>query len=469
MALLLMPLGLMVGCVALVLTLVGETVRDPSHEIIVAVACALVAMWAFVTLPMGEGGGRPGVRGLARWRGLAGRTLVVGTPFSLAIAGAAVLFRNDGAIIGVAALAVISWVTGRDARRLATRVREGSNEGRVFDPVGAILARFMVGGLILFVACALTQPTAEILAQSRPLPVVQLTVAFSCYFLTGIAAVAWARHLSLGTRWRIRHALVAPHLGSRWITSVAVVTALAAACCVVIGVVIVTGAYDPVVVLVGGGAKAVTGGVTRVLELFRVVAPNTGRNIPHHNPHGRGHHQHVANGSRGMNWILLILDIAGTVAALAVIAYVERAWLRARLASLIAWLRSLRLFRRMGALSYGHRVIRRELPEVRIGMVKRAFPGLMSPRERVLYDYDRMLQRAARQGRPRGIGRTAGEFEFELAPLLGTAEADVHVMTAAFVEARYSLHVVSEREAGLMHESWKRVKAALGRISVVKA
>jgi hypothetical protein len=92
----------------------------------------------------------------------------------------------------------------------------------------------------------------------------------------------------------------------------------------------------------------------------------------------------------------------------------------------------------------------------------------MSPRERVLYDYGRLLRRARRQGLPRTIGQTAGEFEFELAPLVGTAGADVHAMTSAFVEARYSLHEVGEREAGLVHESWRRVRAALGRLPVAK-
>jgi hypothetical protein len=87
--------------------------------------------------------------------------------------------------------------------------------------------------------------------------------------------------------------------------------------------------------------------------------------------------------------------------------------------------------------------------------------GALSPRERILYYYLSILRRAERQGFPRQRAQTPYEYDATLAPHLPQAQQEMTLLTEAFVEARYSQHVIEPGQARRMRVEWQRVKAAL--------
>ena len=90
-------------------------------------------------------------------------------------------------------------------------------------------------------------------------------------------------------------------------------------------------------------------------------------------------------------------------------------------------------------------------------------PPPTDPRGRVRYYYGRMLRRGARVGLPRAKGMTSGEYAAYLAERVPEAEAvhDAATLTAAFGEACYSSHSVSESTATEALSLWQRLKKRL--------
>jgi hypothetical protein len=87
--------------------------------------------------------------------------------------------------------------------------------------------------------------------------------------------------------------------------------------------------------------------------------------------------------------------------------------------------------------------------------------GALSPRERILYYYLSILRRAERQGFPRQRAQTPHEYDATLGPHLPQARQEMDLLTQAFVEARYSQHVIEPGQARRVRVDWQRVKAAL--------
>ena len=87
--------------------------------------------------------------------------------------------------------------------------------------------------------------------------------------------------------------------------------------------------------------------------------------------------------------------------------------------------------------------------------------GALLPRERILYYYLSILRRAERQGFPRQRAQTPHEYHVTLSPHLPQARQEMDLLTQAFVEARYSQHVIEPGQARRVRVDWQRVKAAL--------
>lgn len=101
----------------------------------------------------------------------------------------------------------------------------------------------------------------------------------------------------------------------------------------------------------------------------------------------------------------------------------------------------------------------REVP----GGLRRRF-GRLSPRERIGLYYSGVLLRARRGGIPCPRWKTPREYVPVLGPAVGDAHGNFAQLSDLFVEARYSLHELSDRRADEARTDARRVRAALGSV-----
>ena len=99
---------------------------------------------------------------------------------------------------------------------------------------------------------------------------------------------------------------------------------------------------------------------------------------------------------------------------------------------------------------------------------KRIFPrpnlirlSALDPRRQIYFFYLAMIRRGSEQGVERKPSQTPSEYAATLEHALPSATEDVHSMTEAFVEARYSPRKMNAEEANLVKAAWKRVRRAL--------
>jgi hypothetical protein len=85
-----------------------------------------------------------------------------------------------------------------------------------------------------------------------------------------------------------------------------------------------------------------------------------------------------------------------------------------------------------------------------------------SNRGRVLYYYLDLVRRARRAGFPRRPAQTPLAYSRRLKDELPESQAQVDVVTGAFVEARYSLHSIEVGVVQQVRASWQQIKAYLG-------
>jgi hypothetical protein len=137
-----------------------------------------------------------------------------------------------------------------------------------------------------------------------------------------------------------------------------------------------------------------------------------------------------------------------------------------------AWLVRLRLWWRARRARFGHAVqasaaalrarwrARRRVSPMQAS-ARRVRPGDLLPRERVRYLYLQALGRAAERGLERPPHRTPLEFARDLETLLPEAGDDVHALTEAFVDARYTPREIPPAEAQNAQTAWQRLMEAL--------
>jgi hypothetical protein len=183
-------------------------------------------------------------------------------------------------------------------------------------------------------------------------------------------------------------------------------------------------------------------------------------------------------GGAAPGWFEILRSLLFWAAALGMVFYVVRSYLRDRPELLEVLLtqrpiRALRrfliaLWRRLVGLAEAanERIPRRlSLRRARRGSSEAPFRffrlSALSPRERILYYYLSILRRAGQQGFPRQRAQTPYEYDVILGPHLPQARQEMDLLTHAFVEARYSQHLIEPGQARRVRADWQRVKAAL--------
>lgn len=97
----------------------------------------------------------------------------------------------------------------------------------------------------------------------------------------------------------------------------------------------------------------------------------------------------------------------------------------------------------------------------------RRWAGLagLSPRERILYYYLNVLERAAQNGPARRPDQTPYEYEPDLSHSVPEAQPAINLLTQAFVRARYSQEPWFEGQADLAKSLWQHIRRALRQLS----
>jgi hypothetical protein len=88
----------------------------------------------------------------------------------------------------------------------------------------------------------------------------------------------------------------------------------------------------------------------------------------------------------------------------------------------------------------------------------------MTPRDRVRYYYLSVLHRSAREGFGRPPAATPLEYDAMLAERLPEVTVEVHRLSQAFVEARYSEHSITHNDAEAAKGGWQRLRRALAQL-----
>ncbi len=92
----------------------------------------------------------------------------------------------------------------------------------------------------------------------------------------------------------------------------------------------------------------------------------------------------------------------------------------------------------------------------------------MTPRQRVIFYYHRLLRRGEQSQIPRHPSQTPYEYAARLTSSLRLAqdplEEDLKLMTEQFVEARYSRHEISTEQVGRVRQSWEHLRRALNQL-----
>jgi hypothetical protein len=85
----------------------------------------------------------------------------------------------------------------------------------------------------------------------------------------------------------------------------------------------------------------------------------------------------------------------------------------------------------------------------------------LEPRRQIYFFYLAMIRRGSEQGVERKSSQTPSEYAVTLERVLPSVHEEVHSITEAFVEARYSPRKINSEEANLVKAAWKRVRRAL--------
>ncbi len=87
----------------------------------------------------------------------------------------------------------------------------------------------------------------------------------------------------------------------------------------------------------------------------------------------------------------------------------------------------------------------------------------LTPRQRVIFYYLALLRRADEIGIHRQDWQTPLEFSRQLSREFPENEGQVHALTEAFDEARYTAHPVTEQDAGRTRSLWEQMRSILRR------
>jgi hypothetical protein len=384
-------------------------------------------------------------------------------------------------------LAVLSWGASTRTARDLERLYEPPERSLIYvPPTESLTSRFFLGGAVLLIAAGITRiGIAALLNLSRP-PVPGLVLNVLVYFLLGLVMLGQVHFTWLRKQWQAQEIKVTDELASRWVRYSLVFIGLAALLAFLLPTGYTVGLLDAVVTIVYILWYAVTLLFTLLslpfTWLFWLLSKlfGSGRPLPQDKPRPPALPQRELAGPGGPapDWLEILRSLLFWAAALGMLFYVIRSYLHDRPELLEALLRQspIRALRDFLAALWHHllglaeatkeRIPRRlSLPWARPRLSKKPFRffrlGALSPRERILYYYLSIVERARRQGYPRRSSETPYEYDATLGPKLPEARQDMTSLTQAFVEARYSHQTFDHEQDRRVRAIWQRVRAAL--------
>jgi hypothetical protein len=359
---------------------------------------------------------------------------------------------------------------------------------REIHPRERLANRFFSGGVVLLIAAGLTRIGIASLLNLRRPSVPGLILNVLVYFLLGLVMLGQVRFATLRRRWQAQETKIADDLAGRWIRYSLAFIGLAAFLAFLLPTGYTMGLLDVVGWLLGMIIGILS--FIAVLILLLITLPlawlmsllgfeSSPSRPPPLTPE---FDQPPQTAGAAPAWFQILRSLVFWAVALGIIFYVVRSYLRDHpgLREALTTFGPIRALRRLwgalwrwlgGWVRAASQHIPRRLP-LRLGRRKslREEPfrffrlGALSPRERVLYYYLSILRRADQQGLPRRPTQTPHEYYVSLEPSLPQAQQEMDVLTQAFVEARYSRHVVEPDWARRVQANWQRVKAALQAI-----
>ena len=405
--------------------------------------------------------------------------------------------RNPGGIFDLETLAafllaLISWHVAGQTTGDYERLDEPPEYHRYYvSPLDSMAGRFFEGGLVLLVAAGLTRAgLAHLLNLSRP-PVHGLILNVLVYFLVGLVMLGQVRFATLRKRWQAQEIKVSDELPGRWVRYSLAFIGLVAGLAFLLPTGYTLGLLD----VIGWTLGAILGFLSLVftvlfwlfmlplawlLSWLGLVPSQLGLDQPLSRLPPQNQDPPVAP-----DWLQILRSLVFWAIVLGILFYLVRSYLRdhPELAKALANLGLVRALRDMWSAfrrslrslgGWGKAVMERlprhwALPLRRRGTSNREPLGFfrlrgLPPREQVLYYYLSILQRAGRQGLARRPAQTPEEYRSALDPNLLGAHRPLEQLTRAFMEARYSRHVVDSDQVRGVRASWQQVKAALSRL-----
>jgi hypothetical protein len=339
---------------------------------------------------------------------------------------------------------------------------------------------------VLLIVAGITRLGLAALLDLRRPSVPGMVLNVLVYFLLGLAMLGQAQFISLHTRWEMQRMKIADRLASRWVRYSLATIGLAALVAFLlptgytVGLLEVGAAIIDILVYVFTLLGTILSLILTLLLTPLFLLLGMDRPTPRTDLPSLDLRQTETSpaGGGAPAWFEVLRSLLFWAAALGMVLYVVRTYLHDRpellkaLASL-GPIRALRdfliaIWRRLVGFAGG---VRERLPR-RLSLRRpRSEPagtrfrffrlGALSPRERILYYYLSILQRAGQRGFPRQQAQTPHEYDAALGPHLPEAQQEMGQLTQAFVEARYSRHAIDREQDQQVQTVWKKVRAAL--------
>jgi hypothetical protein len=382
-------------------------------------------------------------------------------------------------------LAFASWLVTTETVGDLDRLDDPPEYHRDEAPPGQnILTRFFVGSVLLLILTGLSRLTiASLLDLSRP-SLHGLVLNVLIYFLLGLVLLGQVQYTTMRRRWYAREVSVTHKLAVRWARYSLIFIGLAA----LIAFLIPTGYTMGLLETAGNVFAILVAAIQFLFELIvflltfplwlllRLFKRDTSPAPPPEFPLEQI--QPEISGTAPPSWFEVLRSVVFWAVALGVVFYIVRSYLRDH-PEIRDALSSLWLFRTIGGLlaalwrrltglaqAIGEHIprtlsLRRRAGEP-AGRALRFFRlGALSPRERTLYYYLSILQRAGQQGFRRKDSQTPYEYDATLEPHLSQAQQEMGLLTDDFVEARYSPHPIDQKREKEVRTRWKAVRAAV--------
>ncbi len=377
-------------------------------------------------------------------------------------------------------LMLVAWAAARETAHDLELVAAPPITWEGEPPMDTLARRFLNGGMILLVFTGLARVgIAALLNMERP-PIPGIILNVLIYFMLGIVMLGQVRFTWLLKTWRAQDIAVAPELPTRWIQYSLLFIGAALLLAFVLPTSYTVGLLDIIVYLIVWLYYIFwTILAIALLPLAWLFSLLQGKNVRDTEPplELRPPPPPPPNTDANMPWLEIVRSIIFWVVATGIVFYIIRSYFRERPQLLtqlraqrpVKWLRQLWTI----LLSWWRGV--RRVVEIQVSRISlRGLRGASlegglsflrhmghSPRERVMYYYLELLDRAGELGFTRQKHQTPYEYRGTLEPSLAKAQQEMAEVTQVFVEARYSQHDVVTDDVARARADAERVRAAL--------